>query len=121
VTFCGYSVPHPSEQKINLRIQTNGEAVGISVLSGCLEVDNHLHAMNGIQQVCFNHHVNFACAPVPKQPDKHGTCASCECSDWSGVAAVDALRKGLEDLQEMCGHVLQTFQVVEGSYGGSYG
>ena len=24
VTFCGYSVPHPSEHKINLRIQTNG-------------------------------------------------------------------------------------------------
>lgn len=26
VTFCGYSVPHPSESKINLRIQTNGES-----------------------------------------------------------------------------------------------
>lgn len=50
VTFCGYSVPHPSERKINLRIQT------------------------------------------------------------SGVAAVEALRKGLEDLQEMCGHVLHTFK-----------
>ena len=24
VTFCGYSVPHPSEPKINLRVQTNG-------------------------------------------------------------------------------------------------
>ncbi|XP_013419941.1 DNA-directed RNA polymerases I and III subunit RPAC2-like [Lingula anatina] len=24
VQFCGYSVPHPSESKINLRIQTNG-------------------------------------------------------------------------------------------------
>lgn len=24
VAFCGYSVPHPSEHKINLRIQTNG-------------------------------------------------------------------------------------------------
>ncbi|KAM7443979.1 DNA-directed RNA polymerases I and III subunit RPAC2 [Porites harrisoni] len=24
VVFCGYSVPHPSENKINLRIQTNG-------------------------------------------------------------------------------------------------
>ncbi|XP_068702375.1 DNA-directed RNA polymerases I and III subunit RPAC2-like isoform X1 [Montipora foliosa] len=24
VEFCGYSVPHPSENKINLRIQTNG-------------------------------------------------------------------------------------------------
>ena len=25
VVFCGYSVPHPSENKINLRIQTNGK------------------------------------------------------------------------------------------------
>ncbi|XP_020604121.1 DNA-directed RNA polymerases I and III subunit RPAC2-like isoform X2 [Orbicella faveolata] len=24
VVFCGYSIPHPSENKINLRIQTNG-------------------------------------------------------------------------------------------------
>lgn len=68
VTFCGYSVPHPSERKINLRIQTSGEAIGWMV-------------------------------------DR------CEHSDWSGVAAVEALRKGLEDLQEMCGHVLHTFKV----------
>merc|ERR1712179_255744 len=25
VEFCGYSVPHPSEDKINFRIQTKGE------------------------------------------------------------------------------------------------
>ncbi|EDO38993.1 predicted protein, partial [Nematostella vectensis] len=24
VKFCGYSIPHPSESKINLRIQTHG-------------------------------------------------------------------------------------------------
>lgn len=24
VVFCGYSIPHPSENRINLRIQTNG-------------------------------------------------------------------------------------------------
>ncbi|PFX33441.1 DNA-directed RNA polymerases I and III subunit RPAC2 [Stylophora pistillata] len=24
VMFCGYSIPHPSENRINLRIQTNG-------------------------------------------------------------------------------------------------
>ena len=29
VTFCGYSVPHPSERKINFRIQTNGESRGM--------------------------------------------------------------------------------------------
>jgi len=31
VEFCGYSVPHPSENKINLRIQTNG-APAVDVL-----------------------------------------------------------------------------------------
>jgi DNA-directed RNA polymerase I and III subunit RPAC2 len=25
VEFCGYSIPHPSEAKMNLRIQTYGE------------------------------------------------------------------------------------------------
>ncbi|CAN0181086.1 unnamed protein product, partial [Discosporangium mesarthrocarpum] len=25
VDFCGYSVPHPSEPKMNLRLQTKGE------------------------------------------------------------------------------------------------
>jgi len=24
VEFCGYSIPHPSENKMNLRLQTNG-------------------------------------------------------------------------------------------------
>ncbi|ELU09209.1 hypothetical protein CAPTEDRAFT_31867, partial [Capitella teleta] len=31
VEFCGYSVPHPSETKINLRIQTKGPSA-MSVL-----------------------------------------------------------------------------------------
>jgi DNA-directed RNA polymerase I and III subunit RPAC2 len=25
VSFCGYSIPHPSENKLNLRIQTTGK------------------------------------------------------------------------------------------------
>lgn len=50
VEFCGYAVPHPSENKINLRIQTKGEP------------------------------------------------------------ATDVLRKGLEDLDSLCRHVLKTFQ-----------
>ncbi|XP_064404873.1 DNA-directed RNA polymerases I and III subunit RPAC2-like [Halichondria panicea] len=56
VTFCGYSVPHPSEPKINLRVQTNG------------------------------------------------------------VAATDALRKGLEDLQELCAHVQHNFEQKVASF-----
>ena len=36
MTFCGYSVPHPSEKKISLRIQTNG-ASALDVLRKGLE------------------------------------------------------------------------------------
>jgi len=27
VEFCGYSIPHPAENKINFRIQTRGDAI----------------------------------------------------------------------------------------------
>ncbi|KAL1133628.1 hypothetical protein V6Z11_A12G052700 [Gossypium hirsutum] len=27
VTFCGYSIPHPSEARVNIRVQTTGGAV----------------------------------------------------------------------------------------------
>lgn len=50
VEFCGYSIPHPSEEKMNIRIQTYGE-----------------------------------------------------------TSAVDALRKGLQDLVDLCDHVEKTF------------
>ncbi|KAK8940008.1 hypothetical protein KSP40_PGU019742 [Platanthera guangdongensis] len=26
VEFCGYSIPHPSENKVNIRVQTTGDA-----------------------------------------------------------------------------------------------
>ncbi|CDK26113.1 unnamed protein product [Kuraishia capsulata CBS 1993] len=32
VEFCGYSIPHPSEAKLNLRIQTYGESTAIEAL-----------------------------------------------------------------------------------------
>jgi len=43
VAFCGYSIPHPSENKINLRIQTNGTSAvdvlrrGLSELTAMCE------------------------------------------------------------------------------------
>ncbi|XP_064876094.1 DNA-directed RNA polymerases I and III subunit RPAC2 [Oncorhynchus nerka] len=51
VDFCGYSITHPSESKINFRIQTRG-----------------------------------------------------------GVPAVEPLRRGLNELSDVCQHVLNTFQ-----------
>ncbi|KAJ3087122.1 RNA polymerase subunit AC19 [Quaeritorhiza haematococci] len=59
VMFCGYSIPHPSECQINLRIQTDGQ-----------------------------------------------------------MTAVDALHKGLNDLQDLCNHVKTSFKkaVQAGKY-----
>uniref|UniRef100_A0A8D3AJT7 DNA-directed RNA polymerases I and III subunit RPAC2 n=1 Tax=Scophthalmus maximus TaxID=52904 RepID=A0A8D3AJT7_SCOMX len=52
VDFCGYTITHPSESKINFRIQTRG-----------------------------------------------------------GVAATEPLRRGLNELSDVCQHVLNTFQL----------
>ncbi|KAL1178887.1 hypothetical protein V6Z11_A03G124500 [Gossypium hirsutum] len=27
VTFCGYSIPHPSEARVNIRVQTTGNEI----------------------------------------------------------------------------------------------
>lgn len=32
VEFCGYSIPHPSESKMNIRIQTYGETTAFQAL-----------------------------------------------------------------------------------------
>lgn len=50
VKFCGYAIPHPSERKVHLRIET------------------------------------------------------------SGITAVEALKKGLQDLHEMSEHILKKFE-----------
>ena len=42
----------------------------------------------------------------------HFVCMCCVSTyDVSGVSAIDVLRKGLEDLQTLCDHILDTFQV----------
>ncbi|KAJ3038769.1 RNA polymerase subunit AC19 [Rhizophlyctis rosea] len=37
VSFCGYALPHPSEYKINLRIQTDGTITAIQALNTGLD------------------------------------------------------------------------------------
>ncbi len=56
VAFCGYTIPHPSENKLHLRIETRE------------------------------------------------------------MSAVDALREGLEQLQSLSDHVLETFEVIMFQY-----
>lgn len=43
VIFCGYTIPHPSENKVNLRIQTNKEMTALDVLE---------KGLNDLQLVC---------------------------------------------------------------------
>lgn len=35
--FCGYSVPHPYDPKMNIRLQTNGKATALDVLKSGLK------------------------------------------------------------------------------------
>ncbi|KAI8827809.1 DNA-directed RNA polymerase [Chytriomyces cf. hyalinus JEL632] len=37
VSFCGYSLPHPSEYKVNLRIQTDGKITAVQALHKALD------------------------------------------------------------------------------------
>ncbi|KAL2898820.1 DNA-directed RNA polymerases I and III subunit RPAC2 [Bienertia sinuspersici] len=35
VSFCGYSIPHPSEPLVNIRVQTTGDPAGEVLKDGC--------------------------------------------------------------------------------------
>jgi len=41
VSFCGYTVPHPSENKINFRIQTSGEPAIEILRRGLKDLEEH--------------------------------------------------------------------------------
>lgn len=51
VQFCGYSIPHPSEAKMNLRVQTSGGVPALQVVREAL-VD--LMAMAGSMRKTFD-------------------------------------------------------------------
>ncbi|ESW23622.1 hypothetical protein PHAVU_004G063100 [Phaseolus vulgaris] len=38
VTFCGYSIPHPSFSRVNIRVQTTGDSASEVLKDGCLEL-----------------------------------------------------------------------------------
>ncbi|KAK2168645.1 hypothetical protein LSH36_15g09000 [Paralvinella palmiformis] len=40
VEFCGYSVPHPSENKINIRIQTKGTSATVILKKGLEDLNS---------------------------------------------------------------------------------
>ncbi|EFJ45440.1 hypothetical protein VOLCADRAFT_63657 [Volvox carteri f. nagariensis] len=43
VSFCGYSMPHPSEELVNLRVQTTGQITAMQAVKAACE---------DMQQVC---------------------------------------------------------------------
>ncbi|ROW17763.1 hypothetical protein VPNG_00725 [Cytospora leucostoma] len=71
VEFCAYAIPHPSEAKMNMRIQTYGKS--------------------------------SRARPRPTPPRKQGT------------TAIDALKKGLKDVQDLCDVVAEKFWVARES------
>ncbi|PON70853.1 DNA-directed RNA polymerase Rpb11, 13-16kDa subunit, conserved site [Parasponia andersonii] len=38
VTFCGYSIPHPSDNRVNIRIQTTGEPAKDIMKDACQDL-----------------------------------------------------------------------------------
>lgn len=80
VEFCAYSIPHPSEPKMNIRIQTYGK-----LSSSCSTVS------------------------IPANPlVQDGT-------------AVNALKKGLSDLQDVCDVVAEKFWSERQSFNAEQG
>lgn len=45
VIFCGYTIPHPSEHKVNLRIQTNRNMTALDALE---------KGLKDLKQVCLH-------------------------------------------------------------------
>lgn len=43
VEFCGYSIPHPSENKLNIRIQTYGNITAVEALH---------QGLDGLKELC---------------------------------------------------------------------
>lgn len=70
VEFCAYAIPHPSEAKMNVRIQTFGKST------------------------------RCPCAP---------SCRFHVLISSEGTTAIQALEKGLRDLQELCDVVTDKF------------
>lgn len=98
VDFVGYSIPHPSEMKLNMRIQTKGEASG-----------------------------STQCANAGMRGARKGTAlaASSLTSSFlslsvTGVPVTEVLVEATDTLSEICDHVLSTFDEAERAYRASH-
>lgn len=57
VIFCGYTIPHPSENKVNLRIQTNKQTTALETLEkGLRDLQSVCEHVNETFQQAVNHY-----------------------------------------------------------------
>ena len=138
VSFVGYSIPHPSEKVVNLRIQTTG-APTIPIKSSnmayyvrsrntpviflqCLCIQCQATFVTGVCQPHYN-----ACSGTPAevclQSSTHNiACREREkqnmaCRLLAGeVTAVEALRQACQSLKQLCGHMQSTFNEAYEQY-----
>eukprot|EP00877_Chromochloris_zofingiensis_P012277 jgi/Chrzof1/7302/Cz02g18130.t1 len=61
VSFCGYSIPHPSEEVVNLRVQTTGQITAADAVKGACE---------DVKQVC-GHVSSVFSAAVQQMQARH--------------------------------------------------
>ncbi|KAI7862130.1 RNA polymerase Rpb3/Rpb11 dimerization domain-containing protein, partial [Spinellus fusiger] len=60
VNFCGYSIPHPSEAKLNLRIQTTGQTTAVEALT---------KGLNDLNDMCAHIHKTYQEALAKEEYD----------------------------------------------------
>lgn len=58
VAFCGYSMPHPSEELVNMRVQTTGQVTAMQAVKAACE---------DLQQVCGHMRSTLAAAVTAYQ------------------------------------------------------
>ncbi|GFR52287.1 hypothetical protein Agub_g14821 [Astrephomene gubernaculifera] len=61
VAFCGYSMPHPSEELVNLRVQTTGKITAVQAVKAACE---------DLQQVCGHMRTTLAAAVTKYQAEQ---------------------------------------------------
>ena len=99
VEFAGYSIPHPSEKKINLRIQTNGAAAAA--------VGPHT----------INHRGLGSNSPPPFS----SLLFSSPFTRTGSITATEALRTALLRLQDLSDMVREKFQAQAEEYRQAHG
>jgi DNA-directed RNA polymerase subunit L len=121
VDFVGYSIPHPSEMKLNMRIQTKSQ-----------ESTQHTQACGHARHACGSAGGQVRTTAIRMRrlqalasPAHAGPCAShglirhvflAACCCRSGMPVTDVLIESTDTLSSICDHVLDTFNEAEKRY-----